>query len=185
MTTTLLALGGLGLVALVVGLVLGDLDVDVDLGPDWLSLPVLAALVGAFGFVGAAATSFGASAPVALAAGAVAGVALAAGAARLVSGLMHMPTDGTVRTGDMIGRPGQVVTALTPERSGEVLVDHAGQRLKVAARGDEVLTVGTPVVVVEVLSPTFVRVESRQRFWSDDPASPLLPPTPDPGGHTP
>ena len=41
--TVLFALGGLGLLGLIVGLVVGDLDVDVDLGSDWLSLPAISA----------------------------------------------------------------------------------------------------------------------------------------------
>jgi membrane protein implicated in regulation of membrane protease activity len=164
--TILLILGGIGIVVLAAGLLVGDLDLDVDLGPDWLSLPAVAALVGAFGFVGAAVLSFGAPTPIALGAGAIAGVVLAFLATRLARALIDMPTDAPVRTSDLVGRPGRVVTAATAERSGEVLVDHAGQRLKVAARADETLTVGAEVVVVEVLSPTFVRVESRDRFWS-------------------
>ncbi len=160
---------------LLVGLALGD--VDIDLGPDWVSLPVLAGMVGAFGFGGAILLSFGAPTPVALAGGIVAAVGLAVVTARLVRGLMHMRTDAPVRSADMVGRPGRVVTALTPERTGEVLVDHAGQRLKVAARGTEVLVVGAPVVVVEVLSPTLVAVESHERFWSADSSLPLPPTT--------
>jgi membrane protein implicated in regulation of membrane protease activity len=177
MTTVLLALGALGVVALVFGLLVDDLDVD--LGPDWISLPVIASLLGAFGFVGAAASAFGAPTPVALALGTATGIALAVAASRLIRALMDMPTDSTMRSSDMVGRPGRVVTALTAERTGEVLVDHAGQRLKVAARGDEVLPVGAQVVVVEVLSPTLVVVESHERFWSADSSPPpSLPPTP-------
>jgi membrane protein implicated in regulation of membrane protease activity len=183
--TLLLILGGIGLLGLVVGLVVGDLDVDVDLGPDWLSIPVLAALVGAFGFVGAAALSLGAPMVAALLVGAIGGLALAWAAARLTRGLMHMRTDAPVRSSDMVGRPGRVVTALTPAQGGEVLVRHAGQQLKLAARGDEVLRVGDQVVVVEVLSPTLVRVESHGRFWDHDADPSLAPPTPDPGGPTP
>lgn len=174
--TLLLALGGAGVVGLLVGLALGDIDLD--LGPDWVSLPALAGMVGAFGFGAAALLSFGAPTPVAVAGGIVAGLALAIAATRLARGLMDMRTDAPVRSSDMVGRPGRVVTALTPDRTGEVLVDHAGQRLKVAARGTEVLTVGARVVVIEVLSPTLVAVESHERFWSADPSPPALPPTP-------
>lgn len=173
-TTTFLALGGVGVVGLVIGLLLGDIDID--FGVDWVSIEAIAALVGAFGFVGALLLSLGAPTPVALAGGAVAGVVLAIAAVRLVRGLMHMRTDDNVRSSDMVGRPGRVVTALTPDRTGEVLVDHAGQRLKVAARGTETLPVGEQVVVVEVLSPTLVAVESHERFWSAD-SSPPVPPT--------
>jgi len=74
------------------------------------------------------------------------------------------------QTADLIGRPGRVVTALTADRSGEVLIRHAGQQLKLSARSEETLTVGDEVVVVEVLSPTLVRVEAHQRFWGADPS---------------
>lgn len=165
--TLFLALGGIGLVVLVLGLFVGELDIDLDLGPDWLSLPVLAALVGAFGFVGAAALSLGAPMIAAVVAGTLAGVLLAALTARLVAGVMNMRTDATPRTDDLVGRPGRVVTALTADRSGEILVRHAGQQLKLSARADETLTVGDEVVVVEIVSPTLVRVEAHHRFWGD------------------
>jgi membrane protein implicated in regulation of membrane protease activity len=174
--TFLLVLGAIGLAGLAFGFVAGDLDVD--LGPDWLSLPVLAALVGAFGFVGAAAVSLGAPLALAVPVAAVAGVAVAAATYRLARGLMHMPTDASLRGSDLVGRPGRIVTALTPDRSGEVLVSQAGQQLKLSARGDETLVVGTAIVVVESLSPTLVRVESHDRFWA---ARPDAIPPPDQG----
>lgn len=166
--TPFLVLGGLGVAFLVVGLVVGEVDVDVDLGPDWVSLPVLAALVGAFGFVGAAVVALGAPTSAGIAAGVVGGLVLAAATARLMSGLLHMPTDATPRAGDVVGRPGRIVTALTADRTGEVLVRHAGQQLKFSALGDETLAVGAEVVVVEVVSPTLVRVEAHDRFWNTD-----------------
>lgn len=174
--TLFLVLGAVGLVGLLIGFVLGDLDVD--LGPDWVSLPGLAALVGAFGFVGAAALSLGAPLALAVVLGAAAGVGLAAATVRLARSLMHMPTDASLRGSDLVGRPGRVVTALTPDRSGEVLVAQAGQQLKLSARAEETLVVGTAVVVVESLSPTLVRVESHDRFWAARPDA--LPP-PDQG----
>ncbi|QYG92500.1 hypothetical protein HC251_08625 [Iamia sp. SCSIO 61187] len=182
--TVLLVLGALGLVGLLVGLLVGDVDLDIDLGPDWLSLPALAALVGAFGFVGAAALSLGAPMVAALGIGAVAGVALAVLATRLIRALIHMPTDAPVRSADLVGRRGRVVTALTADRTGEVLVTHAGQQLKVAARGAETLPVGAAVVVVEVVSPTLVVVESHDQFWSAG-TIPSPPPTDPHGGPTP
>lgn len=179
--TLFLILGAVGLVSLLVGLFVGE--VDVELGPDWLSLPVLAALVGAFGFVGAAALSLGAPTIVAVGAGAVAGLALAAATFRLVRGLMHMATDAPLRSSDLVGRPGRVVTALTGERTGEVLVSQAGQQLKLAARSNETITVGQSIVVVEIVSPTLVRVESHDRFWS--PSTPIQPDTRQPDGGPP
>lgn len=164
--TVLLAMGVIGLVVLFLGLLVGEIDIDVDLGPDWLSLPVLAALVGAFGFAGAALLEITGSTTAAIAGGAVVGVGLAALTAVMIRSLMRMRTDAPLRAGDLVGRPGRVVTALTPDRTGEVLVHQAGQRLKLSASGAEAMSVGQEIVVVEVLSPTMVRVESHDSFWS-------------------
>lgn len=166
MLTVLLAMGGIGLLVLVISLLIGEIDVDLDLGPDWLSLPVVAALVGAFGFAGAALLELTGSTLAAIGGGAVVGVALAAMTALMIRSLMRMRTDAPLRATDLVGRPGRVVTALTPDRSGEVLVHQAGQRIKLSAAGAETMTVGQEIVVVEVLSPTMVRVESHARFWS-------------------
>ena len=172
--TTFLIIGAVGLVAAVIGLFLGDIDLD--LGPDFLSLPVIAAVVGAIGFVGAAVVGAGGSTPLALAVGAGAGLVLGLGTYRLARGLMHMPTDPTTRSEDLLGRPGRVVTPVAPDRYGEVLVDIAGQRVKLGARSMAEAPAGTDVVVIEVLSPTSVLVEPADTFWlqrgqDTDPAS--------------
>ena len=161
--TPFLVVGAIGLAAALIGLVLGD--VDLDLGPDFLSLPVVAAFVGAIGFVGAAVVGAGGSTPVALVAGVGAGLVLGFGTFRLARGLMHMPTDEPTRAEDLLGRPGRIVTTVTADRYGEVLVEVAGQRVKLGARGATDITAGTDVVVIEVLSPTSVQVEPADTFW--------------------
>jgi len=161
--TLFLIVGAIGLLAALIGLVLGD--VDLDLGPDFLSLPVAAAFVGAVGFVGAAVVGAGGSTPVALVAGIGAGLLLGFGMFRLARGLMHMPTDPATRPEDLLGRPGRVVTTVTADRYGEVLVELAGQRVKLGARSATDIATGTDVVVIEVLSPTSVHVEPADTFW--------------------
>ena len=134
---------------------------------NWISLPVIAALVGAFGFSAAAVTATGAPTLVAVAVGVVVGLALATLTARLVNQLLHMPTDGSLRTADLVGRPGRVVMAITPTHTGEVLVNQAGQQLKLAARSNEHIAAGEAIMVVATNSPTLVTVESHGRFWSN------------------
>ena len=161
--TAFLVVGAIGLLLAVIGLFLGD--VDVDLGPDFLSLPVIAAFVGAVGFVGAAVVGAGGTTSTALVAGAGAGLVLGYGTFRFARGLMHMPTDPPTRADDLLGRPGRVVTDVAVDRYGEVLVDVAGQRVKLGARSTTETVAGTDVVVIEVLSPTSVLVEPAEVFW--------------------
>jgi len=153
-----LALAALAVLA--VSLVVDDVF-DVlpdDLGPDWLSLPVLAAVVAAFGLAAGAVEAAGAGSVPVLGAGAVAGAGAGVLTARLVRLAMHLPTDPPVRHADLQGRIGRVVTAVAPPRSGEVLVPLGGTSHKLRASSDQPLPVGTEIVVVDVISPTSVVV---------------------------
>lgn len=152
-------LGVLSTVLLVVAVVVDGLDdaLDaLDLGPGWLSLPVVAAFLGAFGFVtGASVDALG---PVALGLGGAAGVVFGYGAVRLSRAFLHMPTDPTDRATDLMASIGRITTPPTPDRYGEVLLDRPAGPVKVACRADEDLPAGTEVVVVDVTSSTLVTV---------------------------
>ena len=171
--TPYVVIGGFGLLLLALVLLLGDwLDTllpDIELGDGLFSLPVLAGFVAAFGFAGAALHSAtDGSTPAALAGGSGAGVVVGWIALRLSRGLMNMPTDETLRTGDLVGREGRVVTDIRDGRLGEVLVVHAGQSLKMSASADRPLARGETVVIVESLSATAVRVSATADFWATD-----------------
>lgn len=168
-----LVIGGLGLLLLALVLMLGDwLDAllpDIELGDGLFSMPVLAGFVAAFGFAGAALHSgTDGSTPVALAGGSGAGVVVAWFALRLTRGLINMPTDETLRTGDLVGSEGRVVTDIRDGSLGEVLVVHAGQSLKMSASADRPLACGEAVVIIESISPTAVRVSAAADFWAPD-----------------
>src|SRR5690606_18458123 len=76
-----------------------------DLGAPWLSLPVVAAFVAAFGFgTGAAIDPLGV---LALPIGVAAGVLFGFGALRLSSAVMHMPTDPTEAQADLLASFGR------------------------------------------------------------------------------
>ncbi|MFI5913885.1 NfeD family protein [Dactylosporangium sp. NPDC051541] len=162
METTFLVIGGVGVVILALSVLIGDLfhfgHPDAA-GP--FSVPAVAGFIGAFGFAGAAfaaATgSDGLLVPVV--AGAVAAVPTAWLATRLARFAMNMRTDATPTQGDMIGTTGVVVTPITGSGYGEVRISLGGQPLKVSARADKPLALGTRVFVVEATSPTSVIVE--------------------------
>lgn len=151
--------GGIGLVLLLSGLLLGDLldglleAVD---GGSGLT-PALGAALAAFGFGGALLTG---SLGVGLAALAGLGGALVVGIAaffltRAVIGTPAAP----VRSSDLLGVFGTVVTRIPADGLGEVVLPQAGSRVKLAARSHEPVPSGVPVYVVEVLSATSVVVQ--------------------------
>lgn len=159
-----------GVVLLVVGIVtdgLADGLFDaLSLGDDGAVVPVAGAFLAAFGIVGLVAESLSdGNRLVALVAAIVGGVVLAVLAARFVRGALGMRTDPTPTSSDLLGRGGRVVTPIDVDAAGEVLVRLSGQRLKLLARAERHVAVGTDVVVVEVLSPSSVRVEPEASFF--------------------
>lgn len=145
---------------LVVAIVFDGLDDAfdaLDIGPSWLSLPVVAGFLAAFGFgTGAFYGSLGA---VALVPGAAAGVAFGYAALRLTAAVIDMPTGRTDTEVAMLGSLGQVVTAPRPGRYGEVLLARPTGPLKVACTAATDIATGTEVVVVDVTSSTLVTVQ--------------------------
>jgi len=158
--TAFLVLGIAGLVLLAVSLVLGDLlDGALDaLAGDAFSTAVIGAFVSAFGFGAAAMDAAGFGLVAALPVGLGAGVAFgwfAAWLTRLVRGGATHEAPGTE---DTVGREGQVVTGIPADGFGVVRLYVGGQLLRVNARADQPLEVGTAVHVTGVLSPTAVTV---------------------------
>jgi membrane protein implicated in regulation of membrane protease activity len=155
-----LAVGGIGLVILLVSLILGDVgDHSGILGTgDYLSLAAIAGFMAAFGFVGALTVGAGGTL-VASAAGTAAGL-LVGGAAgwftRLLRRQQSAPAPGRSA---LIGVSGTVVSAIPSSGYGEVTLLVAGQQSKVNARSLEPVPIGTRVTVVAVLSPTSVQVD--------------------------
>lgn len=155
-------LGVASTVVLVISVVLDgsdgvfDLLDGVDLGGDWLSLPVLAAFLGAFGF-GAGAFYDSLGWPAVLV-GVVVGLAFAYGAMRLVRAVQTGDGAGADQAGGMLGTLGRIVTSPGPSSLGEVMLTRPNGPLKVACRSDRALPLGTEVVVVEVTSSTLVVV---------------------------
>lgn len=174
-TFVFLVIGGVGLILLIVALVIGEIadfgHADAD-GP--FSLPAIAAFIGGIGFVGAipAALLDGlATTPrvlISAAIGVAGAIPIAWGAIRLTAGLMRMNTDPTLSERDLIGRLGQVITAIPAGGFGEVRLSVGGQALKYNARSAEALPAGTPIYVID--TPTATSVEVVSTAPRDDPS---------------
>ncbi len=160
MQTTLLVIGGIGILLLLISLVAGEvLDGILDgFGPDLLSGLAVASFLAAFGFVGALVEDASGNSGAAIGAGLVAGAVVGAGAGLASRQLMRGGDEATVRTSGLIGLHGSVIEAIPEEGFGQVTVVAAGHITRLNARADEPMAGGTPVVITSVLSPTSVRV---------------------------
>ncbi|MER7169331.1 NfeD family protein, partial [Micromonospora sp. NPDC000207] len=92
--------------------------------------------------------------------GALAAVPTAWLASRLSRAAKNMPTDPTPTRDHLVGAIGLVVTPVSAEGYGEVRVRVAGQPVKLNARADRPIPVGTQIFVVQTLSETSVHVET-------------------------
>lgn len=174
--TIFLVLGGVGLVFLLLSLVVGDwfdgifgaVEVDLD-GGGLISGPVLGAFVAAFGIGGAAVlATTDTSILLAILGGLANGVLIGYLAYRLTRAFMHMPTDDNVRTTDLVGKSGRVVTPIPADGLGEVLVHHAGQPLKLFGRADRPLPAGTSVVIIQTVSSASVVVTAEDDLFTTE-----------------
>lgn len=150
--------GLVGLVLLVGGLLFDGLDQLTEaVGGGTGVTPALGAALAAFGLFGGLLVE-----PVGTTSAVLGGLAgaLALGAAALyLARALIGGAGGAVRSGDLVGVLGTVVTRIPAGGLGEVVVPQAGSRVKVAARSHEPVPAGTPVYVVEVLSATSVAVQ--------------------------
>jgi hypothetical protein len=159
----LYALGALGLVLLLSGLLFGD-DVDgfldsafdaLDAGPG-VSAALGAALT-AVGFGGALLT-----APFGMLAGSALGLALGIGVGFATVLLVRLalggPPEPAPSSSAMLGLFGTVVSDIPEAGYGEILLSVAGTPVKVSARSAVPLDAGAPVYVTEISSSTSVVV---------------------------
>jgi membrane protein implicated in regulation of membrane protease activity len=158
--TWFLVIGGIGVVLLLVSLVGGDLLDGVDLGGDLFSGAALAGFLGAFGFAGALASG-AAGTGVGIVAGLVSGVVVGGLVGYATARLRRGGDEATVRSADLAGHDGTVISAIPEGGLGEVSVVIAGHITKLNARASTALPSGTPVTVSAVLSATSVMVQPR------------------------
>lgn len=164
MDVLFLIVGGIGVLVLALSLLVGDLfhfDLDHPDAGGVFSLPAVAGFIGAFGFGAAIVSSLGVpgGTVVAVVGGVAAAVPTAWLATRLARMAMNMRTDATPTQRDMIGTTGVVVTPITVNGFGEVRISLGGQPVKLSARADHPIPLGTRILVVETTSSTSVIVE--------------------------
>lgn len=157
--------GAVGVAIVIVSVLFGDFLDGVlefehfEVGDGLLSTPVIGAALAAFGAGGALLLrGLELSMLGAVAGGVAAGVVLGGVTLVMLRSLMHMPTDATPRTADLVGSMGRVITRIPPEGLGEITLVAGGQRVKLSARSEAPLPSGASVIVVDVLSPTSVVV---------------------------
>lgn len=161
--------GVVGVLLLIAFLLLGDVLEGVLPESDWLTGDVIGAFLAAFGLFGwVTQAQFDTGSGVAALVGVGGGVGVGWIAYRLTRALGRMRTEPSVGQRDLVGKSGRVVTAVAPASVGEVIVNVAGQSLKLSAVADRALARGTPIVVVEAQSPTRVSVQSAAEFWGPD-----------------
>lgn len=163
--TGFIVIGVVGLAIVVASLVLGDIlegvfdAFDADFGHGVFSAPVIGSFLAAFGF-GAALimTGTGLGAAGGALGGLASGMAVGALALLMTRALMNMPTDPTMRSADLLGATGTVITRIPESGLGEVSLTHAGQIKKLSARAAEPIPAGVTVVVTQVTSSSSVFV---------------------------
>jgi membrane protein implicated in regulation of membrane protease activity len=163
-TVVFLVIGAIGVVILALGLLgsqlAGIFSAEFDSA---VTTEAIAGFLGVFGF-GAAVTSVlvGADSPGALAlcggVGLVAAIPAGFLIARLSRAARDMATDDTPQRSDLIGTTGVVISPIPAGGYGEVRLQLGGHRLKLNARADAPMVIGTPVLVIEVPSDTSVVV---------------------------
>jgi membrane protein implicated in regulation of membrane protease activity len=89
----------------------------------------------------------------------VAAIPLAILASYLVKRMSNMRTDATPTRADLVGTRGVVVTPIPAGGFGEVRVRIGGQPVKLSARAERPVPLGTKVVVTSAVSDTSVIVQ--------------------------
>lgn len=156
-----LAIGVIGIVLLLVALFVGDhLDGALDAlgGGDWFTGAALAGFLGGVGFVGAAALTLTDNPWLAAIAGLIAGVALGLAVGAVTVRLKDSGSGTTPTSQSLTGLTGTVVGDIPADGYGTVSVVNTGHLTRLNARAGMPLPSGTQVTVVEVLSPTSVKV---------------------------
>jgi membrane-bound ClpP family serine protease len=157
----------IGALLLVSSFLFDDLIDELVPGAGFLTGPVLGAFLAAFGLFGWFVDGgLDRSILPALAAGTAAGVVFAAATYRFTRALANQPTDATPTTSSLVGSAGRVVTPIRAGGVGEVLVTMGGASTKLTATAAADIPTGQAVVVIAAESPTKVRVEPAEQFWS-------------------
>ncbi len=165
-----IVIGAMGVALLVFALLFDDALDGILPTAGWLSTTALASFLVAFGFTALLIdTTTELPTGVAALGGLGTGVGFGYVALRWSRSLAAMATDATPTVSDLVGCRGRVVTPILPHSTGEVLVQLAGQPVKLSAVAsddhDEEIGREAEVIVVQALSPSRVEVTTAELFW--------------------
>ncbi|MDR1768184.1 MAG: hypothetical protein LBR32_07140 [Propionibacteriaceae bacterium] len=151
----------IGAVAVVVAVLSLALDGVFDL-PDfeWFSTTGLGAGVAMFCFTAGLSQAAMAPAAMSYAIGAVAALIVMFGSSWLLYKLRHAGTDADSSVATAIGKFGSVVVPIEVGRTGQVSLTVGGETVQLNAVAEEDIALSQPVRVVDVVSPTCVKVEN-------------------------
>lgn len=126
---------------------------------DLLSGTALGGLLTTLGFVGALTTGF-VGPLIATLIGLASGAVVAGGVISLSRMLARSANEHVVRTGDLTGQTGTVVTAIPEDGFGQVNLVISGHITRISARAERAIEQGRQITVVSTLSPTSVLVST-------------------------
>ena len=142
---------------------LGGLDMELE--SDWFSSAVVGAALFTFGGIGWITTYNESTVLTALVLAGLAAYLAGKVTTKVVQAAVNMPTDPTPRTEDLVGSEGTVVIPIPAGGTGygQILVNQAGQRIKLSARCENGAEWNDIVIIHNVLSPTAVSVTTTNR----------------------
>lgn len=162
METVWLAMAAVGGGLLLLTFLADTFEVDIPGTDAGIPAEAIAGFLAACGLIGYLLTSTGVGVGITVPAAIGAGAGTGALTVAMVRFLMRSPTDATPTQADFVGAIARVVTPISPDGVGEVMVSRHGQPWKVTAQladGDvDAVPAGTQVVVVQSLSSTRVVV---------------------------
>ncbi|MFT4108636.1 NfeD family protein [Propionicimonas sp.] len=155
--TTLYVIGTVAVVLGAIGLLV---DGALDFVPDseWFSVTGLAAGVAVYAFTTGILVGTGLPLGVASLPGALAALVVMVGASWLIYRLRNSGTEHDTSASRMIGLGGTVITPTGPGLTGEIDLVLAGERHRMNALSDDDIPAGGRAEVVDVVSPTCVRI---------------------------
>lgn len=151
----------IGLAILILSVLLDGLFDFLDFGDGILSVTTFSAFITIFGFVGVICTNLTLTAGITLLISTLSGLTVATLTMRMMK---KMTTPDTLNSTTVIGRTGTVTLPLNPPNNlGEISVPYQGESQYYTAIADTPIPLGTEVTVTQVLSPTNVKIQIKEK----------------------
>ena len=152
------------LAILILSVLLDGLFDFLDFGDGILSVTTFSAFITIFGFVGVICTNLTLTAGITLLIATLSGLTVAIITTLTMRMMKKMTTPDTLNSTTVIGRTGTVTLPLNPPNNlGEISVPYQGESQYYTAIADTPIPLGTEVTVTQVLSPTNVKIQIKEK----------------------